>query len=190
MGGFVGADDALNKMRCRVFDRLGVALVSLRMSPVAVVDHKVAITVSRAALGADHFDDAGPRIAGMVVVGEACTQVAECAVLHLDVRHGHVFLRRDCRVDGVLETRNGFRLASEVQHGVAMVGQNLTDDARITGSDFVGVMDVVHHVKLSDHAQFAAVDHRLGAFDARFVDVVVHWHAFEAGFVYRVLHLG
>ena len=95
MRGFAGSDDALNKMCGGVFDRLGVALVSLRMSPVAVVDHKVTVAVPCAPLGADYFDDTRPWIASMIVVGKARTQMAERTALHLDVGHRHVFLGGD-----------------------------------------------------------------------------------------------
>ena len=159
------------------------------MSSVAVVDHKVAIAVPSASLGPDHFDDARPWITSMIVVGKARTKMTERAALHLNVGHRHVLLWSDRGVDGVLETRNGFRLTGQVQHRITVVCQNLADHAGIASTDFVGVMDVVHHVKLSDHAQFAAVDHCLGAFDTRFVNVVVHRHAFDAGLVNRVLHL-
>ena len=74
------------------------------MSPVAVVDYKVAIAVPCATLGADYFDDTRPRIASMIVVGKARTKMAECTALHLNVGHRHVLLRRDRGVDGVLET--------------------------------------------------------------------------------------
>ena len=60
----------------RIFDGFGVAIIRLGMGSVLFVDYPIPVTIARAALGAQYFYGAGPRISGVVVIGEACTPLA------------------------------------------------------------------------------------------------------------------
>ncbi len=142
----------------RVLDAVGIAGIGLRMHHRGFVLYPVPVGKAGCTVLANNLDRAGPRFTRMVVRGKTRTDMAQRTALHLHICHGDVLLFYAAIVDRSLEATHGLRCPRQVNHGVRMVGQDLTDHPRIPGTHLLRVVNVIHHVERTQLAQFSGLE--------------------------------
>ena len=91
-----------------------------------------------------------------------------------------VLLGRAVLADGAAHGGEGFGLSDQVEQDVAVVGEDVSDHARVAAGDLLRMVDVIVDVEGDEFPELAVVEEGFCPLEPGFVNVIVTGHEDDA----------